>query len=80
MSEGILKILENVLFAICILFIMVLGRNLILKSDARLFPKTEHELTKEDKKIARQKYLGRGLLWLSSPFIVFWGYSLWITL
>lgn len=60
---------------------MVIGRNLILKSDARLFPKKEHELTEDDKKkLARQKYFGRAILWLGSPFVVFWGYSLWINL
>jgi hypothetical protein len=81
MIESALKVIASEPFGIFILFIMVIGRNLILKADTRFFPKKASELTEVEKKqLKNRKFLGRALLCLFSPFVVFWGYSLCIRL
>jgi hypothetical protein len=81
MIESALNIIASEPFGIFILFIMVIGRNLILKADTRFYPKKESELTEVEKKhLMKRKLLGRALLCLCSPFVVFWGYSLCIRL
>jgi hypothetical protein len=81
MIETVLKIVTSIPFGLFIGLIAVIGRNLTLKADAGYYPKKADTLNEiEKRKLKKMRKHGEFLLWMSTPFLIFYIYCLIVTI